>query len=105
LREPKPLRGFGFAEFALRANSWAAWGGVWGKAPNSENQNALRFGSPCAGQLASPFGLGSFASQNSRKLFSACSFDFADPLGAYSNSESKNLGEFLPVEADKTLTL
>jgi hypothetical protein len=23
-------------------------GGVWGKAPNSENQNAERFGSPCA---------------------------------------------------------
>jgi hypothetical protein len=37
--------GFGFAEFALRANSWASFGGVWGKAPNSENQNAQRFGS------------------------------------------------------------
>jgi hypothetical protein len=48
LRESKPLRGFDFAEFALRANSWASLGGVWGFAPNSENQNAQRFGSPCA---------------------------------------------------------
>jgi hypothetical protein len=48
LRESKPLCGFDFAEFALRANSWASLGGVWGKAPNSENQNAARFGSPCA---------------------------------------------------------
>jgi hypothetical protein len=34
--------------FALR-NSWASFGGVWGSTPNSENQNARRFGSPCAG--------------------------------------------------------
>jgi hypothetical protein len=46
----KPLRGFDFAEFALRANSWKARGGVWGEAPNSENQNAPRFGSPRAFQ-------------------------------------------------------
>jgi hypothetical protein len=34
----------------LRTNSWILLGGVWGKAPNSENQNAARFGSPCAGE-------------------------------------------------------
>jgi hypothetical protein len=33
-------------EFALRANSWASLGGVWGFAPSSENQNEQRFGSP-----------------------------------------------------------
>jgi hypothetical protein len=48
----KTAGGFDFAEFAPRANSWASWAGVWGFTPNSENQNAERFGSPCAGRSA-----------------------------------------------------
>jgi hypothetical protein len=52
LRESKPLRGFDFAEFAH--HSRGGLGRVWGKAPNSENQNAARFGSPCAGENRPP---------------------------------------------------
>jgi hypothetical protein len=40
LREPKPLRGFGFAEFALRANSWAAWG-EFGAKPQTPKTKTL----------------------------------------------------------------
>jgi hypothetical protein len=39
-----PVCGFGFAEFCS-AKLQEHFPGVWGKAPNSENQNALRFGS------------------------------------------------------------
>jgi hypothetical protein len=40
LREPKPLRGFGFTEFALRANSWASLG-EFGAKPQTPKTKTL----------------------------------------------------------------
>jgi hypothetical protein len=42
LREPKPLRGFGFAEFALRANSWTPWWSL-GLCPKLRKPKRLAF--------------------------------------------------------------
>jgi hypothetical protein len=50
-----PLCGFGFAEFARSANSWVLLVGVWSFAPNSENQNAERFGSASVPFLSCKF--------------------------------------------------
>jgi hypothetical protein len=67
LREPKPRSGFGFAEFALRANSWASLGefGAPPQTPKTKTRSVLV---PLARAKAEGFRLGSFASQNSGRL-------------------------------------
>jgi hypothetical protein len=62
-----PVRGFGFAEFALRANSWASLGefGARPQTPKTKTRSVLV---PLARAKAFGFRLGSFAKQNSGKL-------------------------------------
>jgi hypothetical protein len=76
LREPKPLRGFGFAEFGAKPQTPGSW--EFMLRINSENQKPVRvFGSPSVAILSCKF----FAKQKTYEtivagILPACGFGF-----------------------------